>query len=184
MVSIIIDNDLLLRTYQPDDAALLFQAVDANRQHLRTWLPWADHNRKQEHSLQFIQQSIVQQNAQEALILGIFMDRVIIGGISMHHWDHSLRKAQLGYWIAANHQGKGVMTRCCSRFIGFLFDKLSLNKIEIHFAAGNERSAVIARKLGFTIEGIIRQSLELQGRLEDRVIAGLLRTEWTFSEKC
>lgn len=182
MVSIIIDNDLLLRTYQPDDAAGLFQVVNENRAHLRTWLQWVDSTQKQDHSLQFIQYSIVQQNAQEALSLGIFHHTRIIGGIGMHHWDQRLKKAQMGYWISKAHEGQGIMTRCCTRFLDFLFDKLQLNKVELHFVPQNLRSAAIAKRLGFTVEGVIRQSHERNGSLEDIVVTGLLQSEWT--RKC
>lgn len=181
MVSILIDDDLLLRTYQPDDAACLFRVVDENRTHLRTWLQWVDGTRKQEHSLQFIQQSIAQQNAQEALALGIFHQQDIIGGIGMHDWNQHLKKAAIGYWIAKSYEGKGIITRCCTRFLDFLFDKLQLNKAELHFVPQNERSAAVARRLGFTLEGIIRQSHERNGTLEDIAITGLLRTEWKQS---
>ena len=99
MVSILIDDEFLLRSFQPDDAPSLFKAVDESRQHLRNWLRWVDVTTKQEHILQFILRTQQQQYNQEALELGIFHNREIIGGIGMHDWDHFLKKAQLGYWI-------------------------------------------------------------------------------------
>lgn len=44
---------------------------------------------------------------------------------------------------------------------------------------GNKRSSALAERLGFKIEGVIRQSYFMNGRLEDLVITGLLKTEWT-----
>ena len=52
-----------------------------------------------------------------------------------------------------------------------------MNKIEIHFVRTNERSAKIAERLGFKIEGIIRQSTIRNGMPEDVVVAGLLKSE-------
>jgi ribosomal-protein-serine acetyltransferase len=179
MVSILIDEDILLRSYQWDDVNGLFAAVTASKKHLRTWLDWADKTTKPEHTQQFIQQSLQQLQSQEGLALGIFYKREIIGGIGMHHWDHTLKKAQLGYWIAAEHEGKGIINRCLVRFVDFLFNKAGLNKIEIHFVAENKRSAHVAQRLGCKIEGVIRQSCLRNGKLEDLVIAGLLKSEWT-----
>jgi RimJ/RimL family protein N-acetyltransferase len=64
------------------------------------------------------------------------------------------------------------------RFIPFLFDKVGLNKIEIHFIPANVRSAKIAERLGFKIEGIIRDSYVQHGQFTDLVVTGLLRSEW------
>lgn len=178
MVSILVDDNLLLRSFQLDDAPELFRAVDASRQHLRAWLNWVDPTTKPEHSVQFIQQSLQQLNSQEAISLGIFSNRQIIGSIGMHNWDHKLRKAMLGYWIDKEHEGKGVIYRGMHRFINFLFEKTELNKLEIHFVPDNKRSAVVAERLGFKTEGILRQSYLRNGMLEDIVITGLLKVEW------
>ena len=115
MVSILIDNHLLLRSFQPDDAPALFKAVDESRAHLRPWLRWVDATTKQEHIQQFIHRTQQQQHNQEAMELGIFLDREIIGGIGMHEWDHMLKKAQLGYWIKKEYEGKGVVMKCLCR---------------------------------------------------------------------
>src|SRR5262249_36999655 len=155
---IIIDNKILLRSYKVEDAQELFHAVNGSRGHLKPWLNWVDKTTKPEHSLQFIQQSIHQLNTQEALALGIFFNDKIIGGIGMHHWDLETKKAQLGYWISKEQEGRGIMNNCLVRFVDFLFEKIALNKIEIHFIPANKRSAKVAERLGFKVEGIIRQS--------------------------
>ena len=178
MVSILIDEGMLLRNYQPEDAPELFRAVKASRQHLRHWLEWVDKTTKLEHSQQFIQQSLHHLQTQEGLALGIFYKRNIIGGIGMHHWDHDIRKAQLGYWISEGFEGKGIVHTCLERFIDFLFDKVGLNKVEIHFMPANKRSEKVAKRLGCKIEGIIRESCLRNGKLEDIVITGLLKSEW------
>jgi ribosomal-protein-serine acetyltransferase len=179
VVSILIDENLLLRSFQAEDAAALFNAVDKSRSHLRPWLRWVDATTKPEHIQQFIQRTLQQLNNQEALELGIFYNRQIIGGIGMHEWDHFLKKAQVGYWISEEYEGKGIVYRSLTYFIDFLFAKPGLNKIEIQFMPSNMRSASIANRLGFKVEGIIRQSYFMNGKLEDLVITGLLKTEWT-----
>ena len=178
MVSILIDDDMLLRSYQPDDAPALFKAVNESRQHLRPWLNWIDTTTKPEHTLQFIQQSLQQLNAQEGLALGIVYKRQIIGGIGMHHWDHNIKKAQLGYWISQPYEGQSIIYKCLNRFIDFLFEKASLNKLEIHFISTNIRSARVAERLGFRVEGVIRKSQLQNGIIHDVVITGLLKEEW------
>jgi ribosomal-protein-serine acetyltransferase len=180
VTSILIDDDLLLRSYKPEDAAELFRCVDTSRAHLRPFLNWVDHTTKVEHSLQFIQMSIAQQAAGEAMALGIFLqqERVLIGGIGMHHWHQDQKRAQIGYWITKEHAQRGLMTRSAERFVDFLFRKVGLNKVEIHSLPHNAPSLAIAHRLGAQMEGRIRQSYLSHGKLEDIVVLGVLRTEW------
>ena len=178
MVSITVDNQLLLRSYNVDDAQKLFEAVNNDRSHLHPWLDWVDKTTKPEHSLLFIEQSIHQLDTQEALALGIFYNDKIIGGIGMHKWDLATKRAQAGYWISKEYEGKGIINKCLRAFIDFLFEKIGLSKIEIHFIPLNHRSAKVAARLGFKTEGIIRQSVISNGLPEDIVITGLLKSEW------
>lgn len=178
MVTIPVNNDLLLRTYSEEDAGALFVAVNNNRTHLNPWLMWVSQTTRPDHSLQFIQQSKQKTHNQEALDLGIFHNDTIIGGVGMHNWRHDVKKAEIGYWLTKDYEGKGIISSCLSHFVPFLFDKLGLNKIEVHFVAANKRSARVAEQLGCRIEGVLRQSAVRNGMAEDLVIAGLLRSEW------
>lgn len=178
MVSVLIDNDILLRSYTVEDAAILFEAVEASRQHLRPWLSWVDVTTRPDHSLQYIHQCMQWQDDQQALVLGIFKGTQIIGEVGLHHWDQKLRKGQLGYWISKEYQGKSITYRCLVRFIDFLFSKVSLNKVEVSFMPQNARSARVAERLGCKVEGVLRQSYLKDGKLEDLVVTGLLKSEW------
>ncbi len=178
VVSIIVDENLLLRTYAIEDADALYDAINESRSHLHAWLPWVGSTTKAEHSLQFIQKSHQQLNNQEGLALGIFYNDKIIGGVGMHDWDQVTKRAQIGYWISKGYEGKGIINKCLVKFIAYLFEKLSLNKVEIHFIPQNKRSAKVATRLGFKTEGIIRQSTMRNGMPEDMVVTGLLRGEY------
>lgn len=178
MVSMLIDDELVLRSLQPGDATALFKAVDASRNHLRPWLPWVDMTTKPEHSLQYIQQSVINQANQTGIALAIIHKQQIIGCMGMHNWDHDLKKAQLGYWISKEYQGRGIINNCLKSFITFLFNKVGLNKIEIQFIVANTRSATVAQRLGFKVEGILRHNYILNGSYHDIVLTGMLKTEW------
>lgn len=168
-----------MRTFAPEDAAELFRAIDTSRQHLRPWLNWVDGATKPEHSLQFIHFMTQQQQDQRGLVLGIFQGSEIIGEVGMNQWDHTLQKAQVGYWVVEQWQGKGLLQECLRRFLDFLFDKVGLNKVEIQFIPANVRSARVAQRLGFVVEGCLRQSYLRHGLLDDLVITGMLRADWS-----
>lgn len=178
MVSIILDEHTLMRSYQPADAAALFRAVNKSRQALRPWLNWVDLTTTQQHSLQYIQHALACEHEQRALSLGIFKDQEIIGGLGMQEWDQRLRKAEIGYWIAKDHQRQGLATKAVSRFLDFLFERLKLNKAEIRIIAGNEASRQFAHSLGAKLEGCLRHSVLRHGSFEDLLVFGILKEEW------
>jgi len=183
LVSIPVDTDILLRSFLPDDADHLFNVVNESRTHLAPWLAWVHNTTNPTHSKQFIETSIHKAEMQEELVLGIFCNDQIIGCLGMHNWDRTTRRAQIGYWLSKEYVGKGIINNSLSLFIDFLFSKLELNKLEIHFAAANQKSARVAENAGFRIEGIIRKATFRNGMADDLVMTGLLREEWNNYKK-
>ena len=113
MLQIPVSENLVLQTYSPDHAGVLFKAIEKNRAYLRPWLAWVDHSIKEEHSLEFIHTMQVQMQQQAGLALGIFFKEQLIGGIGMHDWDHQLQKAEVGYWLDKDHQQRGYKKSMC-----------------------------------------------------------------------
>lgn len=178
MATILLDQHLQLRPYELDDFQALFDAINNSRQHLGPWLNWVANTTRAEHSLEFIQQAQHQRHTLEALALGIFYDNMVIGGVGMHDWRHDTGRAQVGYWITKEFEGRGIIARSLEGLIDYLFRVTGLNKIEIHYVPANIRSAHVAEKLGFRLEGIIRHSTMRNGMPEDTIVTGLLRNEW------
>lgn len=178
LVSIILDEHTLLRSYQPPDAAALFRAVNNSRAELRPWLNWVDLTTKEQHSLQYIQHAIAREHEQRALSLGIFRNQEIIGGLGMQEWDQQLHKAEVGYWIARDWQRQGIGRKAVSRFLDFLFHRLHLNKVELKVVGSNEASRHFALSLGAKPEACLRMSVLRHGSLEDLLVFGILAKEW------
>lgn len=182
MLSLTVNENILLRTYLEDDASEHFTIVNANRKHLRQWLRWVDAHTKEVNSLDYIRYTHIQQDSQQALMLGVFENEKLIGEVGMHLWEHDLKKTQIGYWIIASHEGKGIIRACLNRFFNYIFESLSMNKLEIRFVPSNIRSAKLAERIGCKIEGVLRDSYLINGRLEDLVVTGILRKEWQNSQ--
>ncbi|MHB1921009.1 MAG: GNAT family N-acetyltransferase [Chitinophagaceae bacterium] len=169
---------LELKQLTTPDAPELFKLVQGSRRHLRKWLPWVDSNTREEHSLEFIR--IMEQRCQDlqAIAFGIRREGLLCGVLDLHGWDKELGKAEMGYWLAENFQGRGIMVQCCEALLEFCFQQLQLLKVEIRFVLQNERSASVPVRLGFCREGILRQSARLHGQMVDMVVMGLLKKDW------
>jgi ribosomal-protein-serine acetyltransferase len=88
------------------------------------------------------------------------------------------RRASLGYWLAAPHQGRGLITDAVRAMVTLLFREWKLHRVEIHVATGNLRSAAIPRRLSFREEAVLRQALFAGERFHDMLLFAALEDEW------
>ena len=96
----------------------------------------------------------------------------------MNGIDKGNRKAEIGYWLGEEAQGNGIITRAVKALIDYGFEHLSLNKVFMRVATGNDKSVAIPRRLKFKEEGILRQNEWRYDHFKDDFIFGLLRSEW------
>lgn len=168
-----------LRLYEERHARELFALVDKNRARLRQWLPWLDVSTEPAHTAAFIRSRLAVFAEGHGAAFGIWVDGAIAGSIDYHELDPANRRAAIGYWIAADHEGRGLMTRAVRALLGHAFGELGLKRIEIRVAPDNARSRAIPVRLGFREEGTLRQILWLYDHFVDEVVYGMLAQEWS-----
>jgi ribosomal-protein-serine acetyltransferase len=86
--------------------------------------------------------------------------------------------AEIGYWIDKDHEGKGIMTESVKALINYGFNELNLHRIQIKCDARNVRSKRIPERLGFKLEGTIRENHKYEEGFSDGLTFGLLKSEW------
>ncbi|RMH71106.1 MAG: N-acetyltransferase [Gemmatimonadetes bacterium] len=174
-----IDDHLELGLLEWRHAEELFAVVDANRAYLREWLPWVDGSKTVADSLDFIQRSAQQWADNRGFQACILFKGNIAGMIGFHRVDWQDHKCEIGYWLRADLQGQGIVTKCCQALVDFAFTEWQMNRVEIHCGAGNIKSQAIPVRLGFVQEGIQRQAAKLRDQFVDHVIFSQLRDEWS-----
>lgn len=97
-----------------------------------------------------------------------------IQGWPMHH-------ATIGYSLDKAVEGHGLMHEAVAAVIRFGFEKLNLRRVEACYMPSNERSERLLARLGFVNEGLLRSSLEVDGKWEDHRICGLINLDWRRS---
>lgn len=160
------------------DAPVVFETVDRNRDHLRPWLAWVDKTRSPEDSRAFLQRSYHEMAEGRTFLAAIWVEDTFAGFIDLHAIHPVNRVGEIGYWLDKRFTGRGIMTRACRAMVDFGFDRLKLNRIEIHCAVENRASCAIPERLGFTRESIRRQSVRLYDRFVDMAIYVMLAETW------
>ena len=169
-----LDNDIKLRAWTEDDIEAALDIVLRNREHLQQFMHWMTPDYSAEHARKFLTESIAARKDRKSLGLAIVHASVLIGSIGFVEFDWKGRKTEIGYWIDKNVEGRGIVTRATRLLIDYAFNELKMNRIEIQCSAENIRSAAIPERLGFKLEGYLRQSEFRNGKLHDFKIYGLL----------
>lgn len=171
-----IAGDAELRPLEPAQAEELFALVDRERERLRVWLPWVDPTRSVDDTKEFIATQLVKAECGEELTVVLKVAGRVAGVIGVR-LDSRDPTADIGYWIAAEYEGRGLMTTAVRAVIDRLFLDAGIHRIEIRCAAGNSRSRAIPQRLGFTHEAVLREAQRLQGRFVDIALYSLLSSE-------
>jgi ribosomal-protein-serine acetyltransferase len=172
-----------LKQLEIGEAGALHVLTERNRPRLRQWLPWVDQTRSPEDTRTFILRSLDQYHANLGPQAGIWVDGAICGTIGLHpiHWGN--RNCSLGYWLDAQHEGKGIISLCCTTLLAYIFDELNLHRVEIRCGTQNHRSCAIPKRLGFSMEGISREAEWVSGRWVDLVVWSMLENDWRSRAK-
>lgn len=73
---------------------------------------------------------------------------------------------------------KGYGTEAARLILGYAFDKLNLNSVQLGVNADNARAVRSYEKVGFVREGVRRQFIYRDGRYYDMVLMSVLRDEY------
>jgi ribosomal-protein-serine acetyltransferase len=175
----IIEPGLEMRLYEERFVEEVFAAIDANRDHLRRFLPWVDKTKSIDDTKTFFFESRLKFANNNGFEAGVWENNHYVGGLGFHFIRWERRFTEIGYWLAADAQGRGIMTKACTAMINHAFDTWKLNKVEIRCDPENARSRAIPERLGFKQEGILRQVLTGgDGQLHESVVYGILADEW------
>lgn len=178
MFSCQLNPDLELRLLETRYARPLFRTVQRNRDYLNEWLPWVKHIENVDDMRDYIEFEQKRRELQQGFSAVILEGGNPVGVVSYQELDWRNRKASLGYWLSADCQGRGIMTIACKEMVQYAIVTLEMNRVEIRTRSDNARSRDVAERLGFSLEGLLRQE-ELSGAsYYDHAVYGMVDSEW------
>jgi RimJ/RimL family protein N-acetyltransferase len=168
---------LQLRPLTVDDAEALF-AIHSDARFTKYWSsgPWT--------ALQQAKDLIAKDQADlhsgQHVRLGIerLADAALLGTCTLYNIHATNRRAELGYGLGPAHWGQGYAQEAVRRLLTWGFDSLQLHRVEADIDPGNLASASLLTRLGFQLEGRLRERWIVDGQVSDSAIYGLLAHEW------
>jgi len=103
-------------------------------------------------------------------------DDIYVGNCGLYAIDPVDRTARLGIVVGRRDQwGRGFGCEAIRLLCQHAFDTLDLRKVCLSCFATNDRGLHLFRKLGFEVEGRLREQVYVEGQWVDELLLGLLR---------
>lgn len=169
---------LILRKMTLDDTEALFKfwADDEVTKYMNVE---SFHSPKQAEAMILLLNELFTKN--QAIRWGIFSkaDNCIIGTCGYNNWiqDYASR-GEIGYDLDRSYWGQGIMREALRAMINYGFEAMELNRIEALVVLDADRSMNVLQKLGFQMEGILREYGYWKGQFWDECCFSLLKKEW------
>lgn len=165
-----------IREWKLSDAKDLAAALSNRKMqdHLRDGLPYPY---TEQDGVDYIS-AILSADKSETFAFAITIDGKVIGSISVFRQGNIHRQtAELGYYIAEEYWGRGIMTEAVKQICGYVFDKSDILRIYAEPFAYNIASCRVLEKAGFQYEGTLRSNAVKNGKIIDMKMYSLLKAE-------
>ncbi|HZL23719.1 MAG TPA: GNAT family N-acetyltransferase [Nitrososphaeraceae archaeon] len=127
-----------------DDAATIVNLMDYE---IAKYLYQVPYPYKIDNALNFIKSSYDDFKSRKAIIFAIEYKNkfilLLVGTIGIKDIDYVNKKADIGYWIGKQYQGKGIATECVKLVVNYAFDELKLEEISAYVFPENTMSDFI-----------------------------------------
>ncbi|MFY9745861.1 MAG: GNAT family protein [Acidobacteriaceae bacterium] len=158
---------LLLRPKQVGDGAITAAAVAETWDELHKWMRWAENPNgftaeRMEIRTRQVMASFILRESIELLGIETATGAAVVW-CGLHDIDWNGRLCDTGYWVRRSAQGRGIATEATNAMVRYAFGALGMRRVGLTFSAGNDASQLIAKKLGFSFEGIQKDANVLPG---------------------
>lgn len=176
----LLTNRCVVRRFRENEGKRFKELIFTNRDYLQDHFPMlvAEVAASDDSAETFLRQRIAGWLLQQDFAFGIWLNETteLIGYVHLFDINWEVPSAEISYWIDRELVKKGLMTEVLARIIRFGFKQLELEKIYLRTLSDNYPSQRLARRVGFSREGDLRNEFRKPGgTLADLVRFGFSR---------
>ncbi|MFJ2727991.1 GNAT family N-acetyltransferase [Streptomyces collinus] len=172
------DDGAELRPLEVWHAADLLANIDRGREFIGRHIGLADVVGDLDGARAWIRSYADKRAADAGALHGIWLDGRLVGGVLFRVWDTPSGVCEAGCWLEPAAAGRGLVTRAMRLLLDWAFDERGMHRVEWHASSANEGSLNVARRLGMSREGVLRENHPHRGVRTDTEIWALLAPEW------
>lgn len=177
------DDGAELRPLEPWQAEEFLAHVDRGREFIGQCNGLPDVVTDLESSRAFLQAYADKTAADTGRLHGIRVDGALVGAVLFRRLDVAQGIAEAGCWLEPTATGRGLVTRAVRAIIDWAVEERGIHRVEWWVSAGNEPSIAVARRLGMTRDGVLRESYLYRGKWHDEEIWSVLAQEWRAGDQ-
>lgn len=170
------DGRIALRRYRLDDVEPLYAAVDESRASIGRWMPWCHEHYAHGDALTWVagrERAWIESEEYTMMIVDADSG-AILGSSGLNQINHVNAFANLGYWVRASAQRRGVASAAVRLVARYGFEAFGLGRVEIVTDVDNLASRRTAERAGARFEGVCRNRLKQWGCFGDAALYGLI----------
>ena len=167
---------LLLKPPRLEDAAIINAAVLESFVELNAWMDWAERRPSLDDSEVFCREAARQRAEGSAcpLLMWSADERTLLGATGFARIDWAVPSFEIGYWCRTPEVGRGYVTEATLALTRWAFESGGARRVEVRMDTLNSRSAAVPERLGFELEGVLKNHVrDHLGRLSTTRIYAL-----------
>jgi ribosomal-protein-serine acetyltransferase len=179
----VVNKNISLRLTHVSDSEEVFGVIDSSREQLKKGLSWVDLVKSPRDCKYSAYKAMHQYASNNGFQCNVIYKNKIVGKIGLHGIEWSDKSTSIGYWLAEDYQGRGIMTTCCKCLLNMVFDNLKLNAVYIYVAEDNNKSRAIPERLNFKQHGLKKNAQILSGNYVNHIQYVMTRKDWNEFNK-
>ncbi|GAA2771633.1 GNAT family protein [Streptomyces rameus] len=172
------DDGAELRPLEVWHAGQLLACIDRGREFIGRHVGLADAVRDLDGARAWLKSYADKRGADAGSVHGIWLDGRLVGGLLFRVWDTPGGVCEAGCWLEPSAAGRGLVTRGLRVLLDWAFEERGMHRVEWYVSSANEPSIAVARRLGMTREGVLRENYLHRGVRTSTEIWALLAPEW------
>ncbi|MFC4502032.1 MULTISPECIES: GNAT family N-acetyltransferase [Streptomyces] len=172
------DDGAELRPLEPWHAEEFLAHLERGREFVNEFIPFGAKAVDPPTAREALQRYADMRAADTASLHGLWLDGTLVGGVLFLNFDAEQANCEVGCWLEPAATGRGLVSRAMRVLIDFAVERRGIHRVEWVASAGNTNSLNVARRLGFTRDGVRREAYPYGGVRHDLEVWSVLAQEW------
>lgn len=172
------DDGAELRPVEPWQAEEFLAHIDREREFIGQFNGLPDAVTDLESSRALLQSYADKAAADTGRLHGIHLDGQLVGAVIFGTMNVKQGTAEAGCWLEPAAVGRGLVTRAARTIIDWAIEQRGIHRVDWWVVSENKPSIAVARRLGMTLDGVMRGSYLYRGLRHDEEVWSVLAPEW------
>ncbi|QXJ26417.1 GNAT family N-acetyltransferase [Actinomadura graeca] len=178
MFAIPLGDGAELRPLEPWQAEEFLAHIDRGRAYIGAHVGLPDVAADLESARDWLRSYADKAAADSGRLYGIWLDGVLVGGVLFRVFDAGAGTCEAGCWLEPDATGRGLATRAAAVIIDWAVRERGIHRVEWQVSSENTASINVARRLGMTRDGVLRENYPFRGVRQTTEVWSVLAPEW------